>query len=375
MALKAQWSTCEEQCYKRAIRSYMQRTHEEKATIQRELLYQRLYHLSSYIPLYITVYDTNVGYISQPKLSSHKLSLTRALLPIGIKVYLAVLLAKIRALDNTRFNQIDIAPVIPLGSLAVNQGCNVRDGCPEGTAADIFTPRIPLGIENLLTPSESVVVRSLQRPLTDKVRELCLLRNVLCLATDRRVNNSRIRASGGEVVHVCVNDDGVGGVIVGSPEFSALKAVLDHHGDTPVKLLNAFQDTVQVPINIIDAFFSQACRSAEADEVSVRGFVDGGDGETVQASVRGIDVVENPVNGFPGVREVRFIVEPAIVVESFAYFKRVDAAGKRVETNDDVHIVALHSIPDDAFKELDLVTRVKLGAGDFDPGCVRRGDT
>ena len=53
--------------------------------------------------------------------------------------------------------------------------------------------------------------------------------------------------------------------------------------------------------------------------------------------------------------------------EGLTDIEGVHTTGQRVQTNDDVHVVAVDGICDDAVKELNLVARVQLGARDLHP--------
>ena len=78
-------------------------------------------------------------------------------------------------------------------------------------------------------------------------------------------------------------------------------------------------------------------------------------------------VVKDTVNGNPRVDEISLVEEPAIMAVGLTNVEGVHTTGQRVQTNDDVHVVAVDGICDNAVKELNLVTRVQLGARGLHP--------
>jgi len=62
------------------------------------------------------------------------------------------------------------------------------------------------------------------------------------------------------------------------------------------------------------------------------------------------------------------------VTDRLTDVQRIHTARQGVQTNDDVHVIALDGIGDNAVQELDLVARVQLGAGNLDSCCIRERD-
>lgn len=166
-----------------------------------------------------------------------------------------------------------------------------------------------------------------------------------------------------------VHDEVGGGVVEGGPVGGALEVVLEHERDAFVDLGDLLQGSVDVGVDPVCAVEGQAVGGAEAGEVGVGGFVDGGDGEGLHA-VAGLDKVEDTVDGLEGVVEVGRVEEPVAVAEGFADVETVDTAGQAVETDDDVHAVLVDGVVGDLAEPGLLVTGVELGAGDLDPGGV-----
>ena len=170
-----------------------------------------------------------------------------------------------------------------------------------------------------------------------------------------------------------VDDEVLGGVEEGRPEVRAFEVVLQHDGDAPVELLDLFEDAVHVGQDPVGAGVGEAGGGAEAGEVGVGGFVDGGEGEGVL--VAGVlDKLEDFVDGFEGVVEVGGVLEPVAVAEGFADVEAVDAAGEGVQPYDHVHVVHLDRVLCDGAEVFLLVAGVELRAGDLDPGSVCGGD-
>jgi hypothetical protein len=67
--------------------------------------------------------------------------------------------------DDTRVNEITVAPIIPLRALAIHQRRGVTHSRPETSAADVLLPRISLDIEYLFPCRKRVVVQRLKSPL------------------------------------------------------------------------------------------------------------------------------------------------------------------------------------------------------------------
>jgi hypothetical protein len=67
--------------------------------------------------------------------------------------------------DDTRVNEIIVAPIIPLRALAIHQRRRVTHSRPETPAADVLLPRISMDIEYLFPCRKRVVVQRLKSPL------------------------------------------------------------------------------------------------------------------------------------------------------------------------------------------------------------------
>jgi hypothetical protein len=229
--------------------------------------------------------------------------------------------------------------------------------------------RVDLGIVQSLSVVKSVVVKSLERPLSDKDRELAItLTNVLGLATDGSRHVLRVSTGSGKEVNVRVDDEVSAGGVQGRPEHFAEEAVLKHERDSLVDLGNAGQDAVDVRVDPVDTGISQTSRGGKAGKV-VAGLVDGRNGERALAA-RSLDEVEDRVNSLEAVVEVGRVLEPAIVPKGLTNGQSVDTARKRVKANDDVHVVLVDGVVSECSKVRLLVSRVKHASGDLGPSGI-----
>ena len=107
---------------------------------------------------------------------------------------------------------------------------------------------------------------------------------------------------------------------------------------------------------------------------------------------RGLDKVEDLIDSLEGIVEVGSVVEPSVVkqgltcrlsVQGSRYcgstsqtnIEIVHAARKRMKTNDDMHVVSLDGVLGDGTEVALLISVVKSGAGEVDPGSVSCGNT
>lgn len=124
-----------------------------------------------------------------------------------------------------------------------------------------------------------------------------------------------------------------------------------------------------------DARGSQGVGAAELGEVGVvRGLVDGLEGE-VRGVLGGLDESEDCIDCVQTVFQVAGRVEPVAAADTLADLESVDATGKTVKVDNDVHVILVDGIVGDGAKIFLLVTVVELRARDFDPCGVGRGDT
>jgi hypothetical protein len=65
--------------------------------------------------------------------------------------------------NNTLIDEINVRPVVSLGTLTINSSSRVGNSSPERTTSDILLPSVTLGVEESLAGSDvqSVVVHSL----------------------------------------------------------------------------------------------------------------------------------------------------------------------------------------------------------------------
>jgi hypothetical protein len=142
--------------------------------------------------------------------------------------------------DDTRVDQVDVAPVLALSTLAIDLSSGVGDGVPESSTRDILVPSVTLRIEEALAGVQSVVEHSLERPFTDENRELGLVAgDVGALAAYGGVDVVGVGTGGSEIVDVRVEDDVGGGVVEGGPVRGTHEAVLDHHRDALILFIES----------------------------------------------------------------------------------------------------------------------------------------
>lgn len=275
--------------------------------------------------------------------------------------------------DNARVDEVDVAPVVLLDALAVDGGVGVGDGVPEGAAAGVALPGEALGVEEgaALVDGERVVVGGLEGPLADEGRELLVRRHDARLAADLGRQVAREGVGHGKVVHVHVHDQVGPRRKLLRPEGGALEAVLQHHGDARVHRVHFGQHPVHVLEDPVGRALGQALGHGELVEV-VGGLVEGRDGEGVEVAAV-LHEGEDGVDGGVAVVEVGLIVEPERVAKGLADVEAVDAAGQRVQVDDDVHAVRLDGVGGDGAQELLLGAAVVLGPGHVDPGGVGGG--
>lgn len=274
--------------------------------------------------------------------------------------------------DNTVSDEISVAPVLALSALAINRGVGISDSSPESAARDIFLPSEALSIEEGLATLKGIVVHSLQRPFANEDGELAVLSDVDSLAANGGRGVLGVGAGGSEVVDVGVEDDVGAGVVEGCPVRGAHEVVLDHHGDAAVDLGDLLEHAVHVRVDPVGGVDSKAGSGAKAGEV-VGGLVDRGNGESVHMAGR-FDEAEDAIDCLVRISEVGRVVKPVLVHESLPNVKAVDTTRKRVQANDDVHVVFGYSIVGDGLQVSLLVTAIELRPRNLDPGGVGRRD-
>lgn len=143
---------------------------------------------------------------------------------------------------------------------------------------------------------------------------------------------------------------------------------LEHQRNSLVHLGDLCESTVNVGVDPVGTVGGETCRGCETGKV-VGSLVDRGDGEAVGVT-GGLDEGQDSIDCLERVGKVSGVEEPAIVTVSLANVKIVDTSGKRVKTDDAVHVVLLNGVLGDGLEVSLLVTAVKLRTWNLDPRSI-----
>jgi hypothetical protein len=148
------------------------------------------------------------------------------------------------------------------------------------------------------------------------------------------------------------------------------EAILNHDRDALVHIRDFVEDAVNVRDNPIRSIVRQPSGRPEASHV-VGCLVDRCNSEVVDMAAIS-DERKNGINSLVAVRKICGVEEPIVVADSLANIETVDAAGERVQANDDMHVVLLDSVLCEGSQEDLLIASIQLRARDLHPSCVSR---